>query len=56
MFIDLDNDITNPNIVNKKITGCNCKNSGCLKRYCECFSRMKYCDGNYQSKNCLNNK
>ena len=55
MSIDLDDDITNSNIVNKKLMGCNCKNSGCLKRYCECFSRMKYCDGNCQCKNCLNN-
>ena len=55
MSIDLDDDITNSNLVNKKIMGCNCKNSGCLKRYCECFSRMKYCDANCQCKNCLNN-
>ena len=27
-----------------KFVGCNCKNSQCLKRYCECFTRMKYCD------------
>ena len=55
MSIDLDDDITNSNIANKKITGCNCKNSGCLKRYCECFSRMKYCDSTCQCKNCHNN-
>ena len=55
MSIDLDDDVTNPNMGNKKGTGCNCKNSGCLKRYCECFSRMKYCDVNCQCKNCLNN-
>ena len=55
MSIDLDDDITNANMANKKLMGCNCKNSGCLKRYCECFSRMKYCDGNCQCKNCLNN-
>ena len=54
MSIDLDDD-TNTNMANKKLMGCNCKNSGCLKRYCECFSRMKYCDGNCQCKNCLNN-
>ena len=55
MSIDIDDDITNPNMENKKNMGCNCKNSGCLKRYCECFSRMKYCDVNCQCKNCLNN-
>ena len=55
MSIDLDDDITNSNAANKKFMGCNCKNSGCLKRYCECFSRMKYCDVNCQCKNCFNN-
>ena len=55
MSIDIDDDDTNPNMANKKCIGCNCKNSGCLKRYCECFSRMKYCDASCQCKNCLNN-
>ena len=55
MSMDLDDDITNSNATNKKFMGCNCKNSGCLKRYCECFSRMKYCDSSCQCKNCLNN-
>ncbi len=55
MSIDLEDDATNPNMGNKKSMGCNCKNSGCLKRYCECFSRMKYCERNCQCKNCLNN-
>ena len=55
MSMDLDDDVTNSNASNKKFMGCNCKNSGCLKRYCECFSRMKYCDNNCQCKNCLNN-
>ena len=50
MSIDLDDDQTI-----KKGMICNCKNSGCLKRYCECFSRMKYCDSNCQCKNCFNN-
>jgi hypothetical protein len=56
MSIDLNDDyLNNNNNENKKIIGCNCKNSGCLKRYCECFTRMKYCDNNYcQCKNCLN--
>ena len=50
MSIDLDDDQ-----ISKKGMICNCKNSGCLKRYCECFSRMKYCDSNCQCKNCFNN-
>ena len=55
MSIDLDDDTINQNTINKKLMGCNCKNSTCLKRYCECFSRMKYCNNNCQCKNCFNN-
>ena len=33
--------------INKNLLTCNCKNSSCLKFYCECFSKGKYC------KNCL---
>ena len=55
MSIDLDDDINNSIGGNKKLNTCNCKNSGCLKRYCECFSKMKFCDVNCQCKNCLNN-
>ena len=29
---------------------CNCRNSKCLKLYCECFSLGEYCN----SCNCLN--
>ena len=55
MSIDLDSDSNqNQNFINTNFSGCNCKNSGCLKRYCECFSRMKYCDENCQCKNCFN--
>ncbi len=55
MSIDLDDNINNSISGNKKLNTCNCKNSGCLKRYCECFSKMKFCDVNCQCKNCLNN-
>ncbi|XP_021907759.1 protein tesmin/TSO1-like CXC 5 [Carica papaya] len=34
----------------KKQRQCNCKNSRCLKLYCECFAAGIYCDG----CNCLN--
>ncbi|XP_027190158.1 protein tesmin/TSO1-like CXC 5 [Cicer arietinum] len=34
----------------KKQKQCNCKNSRCLKLYCECFASGIYCDG----CNCLN--
>ena len=27
-----------------KTVTCNCKNSQCLKLYCDCFSAMGYCD------------
>ena len=37
--------------------GCNCKNSQCLKLYCECFTRMKFCNSLVCScKNCYNTK
>ena len=59
MSIDLNDNFINNNSNNTennkiKIIDCNCKNSGCLKRYCECFTRMKYCDSNCQCKNCFN--
>ena len=34
--------------------GCSCKNSQCLKLYCECFSRGEYCT-NCHCANCKNN-
>ena len=33
---------------------CNCKKSKCLKLYCECFARGRYCDG-CNCTNCFNN-
>lgn len=53
MSIDTYDEVLSNN-TNGKI-GCNCKNSQCLKRYCECFSRMKLCDVSICScKNCYN--
>ncbi|WIA30107.1 hypothetical protein OEZ86_000202 [Tetradesmus obliquus] len=34
---------------------CNCKNSRCLKLYCECFASGRYCD-NCNCLSCFNNK
>ncbi|KAL5208758.1 hypothetical protein ABZP36_033193 [Zizania latifolia] len=33
------------NVTPKKRKHCNCKNSRCLKLYCECFATRVYCDG-----------
>ena len=39
--------------INKDLIKCNCKNSSCLKFYCECFSNGKYC-GNCLCCSCKN--
>jgi len=40
----------------KKIS-CNCKNSQCLKLYCECFSKLAFCDPEICGcKGCANTK
>lgn len=42
-------------INSKTKTPCNCKNSQCLKLYCECFAAMIYCDPKLCScRNCMN--
>lgn len=53
MSIDTYEESSSLNITAK--AGCNCKNSQCLKRYCECFSRLKFCDSSVcNCKNCFN--
>lgn len=42
--------------VNKHYKGCNCKNSGCQKKYCECFQNGISCSESCKCKECKNNK
>nr|GME09542.1 protein tesmin/TSO1-like CXC 5 [Ipomoea batatas] len=42
------------NGTSKKQKQCNCKNSRCLKLYCECFASGIFCDG-CNCQNCQNN-
>ena len=35
---------------------CNCKNSHCLKLYCECFKKNGFCSQSCSCKNCFNQK
>ncbi|OMJ72114.1 hypothetical protein SteCoe_29521 [Stentor coeruleus] len=37
-------------MIKSQNTPCNCSKSGCLKLYCECFSKGRYCIG----CNCIN--
>ncbi len=46
--------LRHPNITKSK--PCNCKNSKCLKKYCECFATLNICDPNLCScLGCSNN-
>jgi Tesmin/TSO1-like CXC domain, cysteine-rich domain len=43
--------------VTKKVRSCSCKNSRCLKLYCDCFASSEYCNPeSCKCKRCQNNK
>lgn len=44
-----------PNITKKKSRHCNCRNSKCLKLYCECLAYGEYCDDRCNCCDCHNN-
>lgn len=42
-------------VARRKKTGCTCKKTNCLKRYCECFSSGKICTPDCACYGCFNN-
>ena len=55
MSIDLnENQNNNLNNNNKNEIGCNCKNSFCLKKYCECYQIGMKCSLNCKCLDCKN--
>eukprot|EP00189_Rhodosorus_marinus_P010286 CAMPEP_0184738216 /NCGR_PEP_ID=MMETSP0315-20130426/930_1 /TAXON_ID=101924 /ORGANISM="Rhodosorus marinus, Strain UTEX LB 2760" /LENGTH=371 /DNA_ID=CAMNT_0027205843 /DNA_START=722 /DNA_END=1837 /DNA_ORIENTATION=- len=41
---------------NNGVKCCNCKSTGCLKRYCDCFKAGLYCTNACSCQNCKNNE
>lgn len=44
-----------PPVQEREHRACNCRNSKCLKLYCECFASGRYCNS-CNCSNCMNNK
>ncbi|XP_018577673.1 protein lin-54 homolog isoform X2 [Anoplophora glabripennis] len=47
-------DITGDMSIRKHTKGCNCKRSGCLKNYCECYEAKIACSNNCKCIGCRN--
>ncbi|KAH9259316.1 hypothetical protein BASA81_002359 [Batrachochytrium salamandrivorans] len=46
--------LSSPESAQQHAKGCNCKRSGCLKRYCECFTMTVRCSENCRCNGCQN--
>ena len=49
-----DSNLSTQNNTKTHCDTCNCKNSKCLKLYCECFRQGKMCSSNCSCQNCQN--
>ncbi|KAJ3646944.1 hypothetical protein Zmor_024501 [Zophobas morio] len=47
-------DVSGDSSVRKHTKGCNCKRSGCLKNYCECYEAKIACSNNCKCVGCRN--
>ncbi|XP_066260452.1 protein lin-54 homolog [Euwallacea similis] len=45
---------TTGDVLRKHTKGCNCKRSGCLKNYCECYEAKIACSSNCKCRGCRN--
>jgi hypothetical protein len=52
--VDKDEESDDEQSRNKRIRGCNCKKSKCLKLYCDCFASKAYCTPSCNCQNCIN--